>query len=260
MIDVLPADLLPAINSELRKTATLRWPRLLAAMVVAIAVVTSSVTAILSGPADPDGEPATGAATIGLYLALIAVVLAVGGYGAAAAGGEFRHDTMAITAMFTLDRDRLVGAKLLVTAAVALGLAVAVELVALGCLFAFGNGKFELTAQLFAVLGGGLIAAVCWSVIGAGLGLWLRSPGAGVALVLGWLLIIEPLIWLVTTGLGIAGISTVLPGSSTVSTLMVGSFAGADLLAPTPAAIVVLLVWTIGVGGLGWWSVRSRDL
>ncbi|MFE3444643.1 ABC transporter permease [Nocardia sp. NPDC059180] len=260
MIDVLSADLVPAINSELRKTTTLRWPRLLAALVVAIAVVTSSVTAILSGPADPEGEPATGAATIGLYLALIAVVLAAAGYGAASAGGEFRHDTMAITAMFTPDRDRLVGAKLLVTAAFALVAAIAVEVVAMACLFAFGRGKFEITAQLFAVLGGGLIATVCWSLIGAGAGLLLRSPGTGVAAVLGWVVVIEPLIWLVATGIGIAGAATLLPGSSTISTVFVGSFADADLLAPTPAAVVVLLLWTIGVGGAGWWSVRSRDL
>ncbi|NEW50744.1 ABC transporter permease [Nocardia cyriacigeorgica] len=260
MIDVLSADLVPAINSELRKTASLRWPRLLAALVVAIAVVTSSVTAILAGRADPDGEPATGAATIGLYLALIAVALAAAGYGAASTGGEFRHDTMAVTAMFTPDRDRLVGAKLLVTAAFALVAAIAVEIVALACLFAFGRGKFELTVQLFAALGGGLVAAVCWSLIGAGAGLLLRSPGTGVAAVLGWVTVIEPLIWLVATGIGMAGAATLLPGSSTISTVFVGSFANADLLAPTPAAVVVLLLWTIGIGGAGWWSVRSRDL
>ena len=79
-----------------------------------------------------------------------------------------------------IDRDRLAGSKYLVTAAAAVVAALAVEVVAMVCLLLFGRGKFEITAALFAVLGGGLLAAACWAVIGTGLGLLLRSPALAV--------------------------------------------------------------------------------
>ncbi|MFE7799910.1 ABC transporter permease [Nocardia sp. NPDC057440] len=260
MIDILPADLLPAVNSEVRKVITLRVSRILGIGVPAVALVASAVTTILAGPADPKGDPATGAATIGLYLGLAAAILVSGAFGAAGAGAEYRYATMSVTQLFTSDRDRLVTAKLLVTAGFALAVTFLVELIAMACLIGFGHGKFDVGLRLFTVLGGGLLAAACWSLIGAGLGLLLRTSTGAVALLLGWLVIVEPLSWLVAKGLGIAGFATMFPGAATVSTVAVGSFPDSDFLAPAPAAVVVLLLWTIGVAGAGWWSVRQREL
>lgn len=260
MIDVVPADLLPPLHAEYRKAITLRYSRVLAALVPAVALLAASTTAILAGPRDPRGEPATGAATVGLYLALAAVILAAAAFAATGAGAEHRYDTIAVTALFTPDRDRLAGAKMLVAAGVALAAAFVAEVVALACLLVFGRDEFEIGAGLFGVLGGGLLAAVCWAVIGTGLGLWLRSPLLAVGVVLGWPLVAEPLVWAVTSGIGLPGLSTLLPASSTVSTVAVGSFTDSDILAPTPVAVVVLLLWTIGIGGLGWWSVRTDEL
>ncbi|GGL08004.1 ABC transporter permease [Nocardia jinanensis] len=260
MIDVVPAELIPPVLSEYRKILTLRHTRVLAATVIATAIVAASVTAILAGPLDPEGEPVTGTATIGLYLALFAVIVAAAGFGAAGAAGEHQHNTLVITALFTVDRDRLAGSKYLVTAAAAFVAALAVEIVAGVCLLLFGRDKFEITAALFAVLGGGLLAAVCWAVIGTGIGLLLRSPALAVGAVLVWVLLAEPLLWVVTAGIGLPGVATLLPGSATLSTVLAGSFADSDLLAPAPAAIVVLLLWSIGVGAAGWWSLRRAEL
>ncbi|WP_280400463.1 ABC transporter permease [Nocardia carnea] len=260
MIDVVPAELIPPVLSEYRKAVTLRYTRVLAGLAVATAVVAPAVSALMAGPLDPRGEPVTGTATIGLYLALLAVVLGSAAFGAAGAAGEHQHDTLVITTLFTVDRDRLAGAKFLVTGLAALAAALAVEIVAMVCLLLFGRDKFEITGSLFAVLGGGLVAAVCWAVIGTGIGLLLRAPLLAIGAVLGWLLIAEPLLWVVTAGIGIPGAATLLPGSATLSTLFPGSFTDADLLAPAPAAIVVLLLWTVGISAWSWWSLRRAEL
>src|SRR5690606_6198329 len=88
MIDVVPAELIPPVLSEYRKAVTLRYTRVLAGLAVAVAIAAPAMSAILAGPQDPDGEPVTGAATIGLYIALFAVVLGSAAFGAAGAAGE----------------------------------------------------------------------------------------------------------------------------------------------------------------------------
>ncbi|WP_330228731.1 ABC transporter permease [Nocardia sp. NBC_00508] len=260
MIAILPADLVPNVNSEIRKVVTMPRGQVLAGLVLAIALIASIASASLAGPPDPRGQPATGAATIGLYVGLAVVALAAAVFGAVGTGAEYQYHTMPVSVLFTADRDRLAAAKFLVIGCCALAAAVAVELVALGGLFGVGRHKITVTAELFAVLGGGLLAVVCWSLIGASAGILMRSSSRAVALLLGWVVIGEPLLWLVAQGLGIPGIVTLLPVSATVGTVAVGSFPDSDFLAPTPAAVVVLLLWTIGSGAASWWSLRTRDL
>ncbi|MEU1548236.1 ABC transporter permease [Nocardia sp. NPDC005745] len=260
MITILPADLVPNVNSEVRKVVTMPRARTLAAALLAVALFASLVSASLAGPPDPRGQPATGAATIGLYVALALVVLAAAVFGAVGTGAEYRYHSMAVTALFTADRDRLAAGKFLVIGCCTLAAAVAVELVSVGALFGVGHGKIVVTGEFFAVLGGGLLAAVCWSLIGASAGILLQSSTRAVPLLLGWIVLAEPLIWLIARGLGIPGVVTLLPVSATVGTVAVGSYPDSDLLAPTPAAVVVLLLWTIGLGAASWWSLRTRDL
>ncbi|BDT97840.1 MULTISPECIES: ABC transporter permease [Nocardia] len=260
MIAILPADLVPNVNSEVRKVVTMPRGRTLAAALLAVALFASLVSASLAGPPDPRGQPATGAATIGLYVGLALVVLAAAVFGAVATGAEYRYHSMAVTTLFSGDRDRLAAAKFLVIGCCALAAAVAVELVSVAALFGAGRSKFAVTGEFFAVLGGGLLAAVCWSLIGASAGILLRSSTRAVSLLLGWIVLAEPLIWLIARGLGIPGVVTVLPVSATVGTVAVGSYPDSDVLAPAPAAVVVLLLWNIGLGAASWWSLRTRDL
>ena len=260
MTSVIPADLVPGIVTEARKVVALRQTRLLLAAPVALALVGTLITAIMSGPADPKGQPATGAATIGLYLGMIAVFVVAALIGIASTGGEYRHKTLALTVLFAPDRDRLVTAKYVATAAFAFALALAAELVSLLVLLVAARGKFELGVQLFEVLAAGLLVAMCWAVLGAGVGLLLRTFSGAVWLVLGWAFALEPLIWLVAKGFGAGGFAAMLPVSATVAGVSAGSFAEAEVFAPTPAALVVLVLWAAAVGALGWWDLRNRDL
>ncbi|WP_336085834.1 ABC transporter permease subunit [Nocardia sp. SSK8] len=260
MTAVLPADLLPGAETEARKILAVPRVRLLLGAPVVLALVGTLITALMSGPADPTGQPATGAATIGLYLGMIAVFTAAALLGIAATGGEYRHKTMALSVQLSPDRDRLVTAKYLVTAGFALATAVVAELVSFLVLLAAGRGKFELGWQLFEVLGAGLLVAMCWAVLGAGTGLLLRTLSGAIWLVLGWAFVLEPLIWLVAKGFGAGGMAAILPVSATVAGVSAGSFQEAEVFAPTPAALVVLVLWTAAVGAAGWWDLRTRDL
>ncbi|MFC6013897.1 ABC transporter permease [Nocardia lasii] len=260
MTSVLPADLVPGIESEARKVAALRQTRLLLAAPIAVALIATLITALMSGPADPTGQPATGAATIGLYLGLIAVFVVAALLGIAATGGEYRHDSMALTVLFAPDRDHLVTAKYVAVAAYAFALALAAELVSVLVLLAAARGKFEFGWRLVEVLGAGLFVAVCWAVIGAGVGLLLRTVSGAVWLVLGWAFALEPLIWVVADGFGASGFASLLPVSATVAGVSAGSFEDAAVFAPTPAALVVLALWAGAVGLAGWWDLRNRDL
>ncbi|WP_194815268.1 ABC transporter permease subunit [Nocardia sp. XZ_19_385] len=256
----VPAELVPPLNSEVRKATTLRPNLVLATALPAVALVASTVTALVAGPANPKANPVTGGASVGLYLGIIAALVGAAYFGATATGSEYRYQTMPVTASFTMDRDRLVAAKFLVIGAFALAAAVVVELVATAALFGFGRGKTEFGLRLVTVLGGGLLAVVCWSLIAAGLGLILRKSTVAIAVVLGWLVLAEPFVWLVAGALGLKGFVTLLPGSATIAAVAAGSFPDSDFLAPTPAAMIVLLLWTVGVAGAGWWAVRTRDL
>ncbi|MDO3645397.1 ABC transporter permease [Nocardia mangyaensis] len=260
MTSVLPADLVPGIDAEARKVVAVRPNRLLLAAPVALALIATLITALMAGPFDPMGQPATGAATIGLYLGMGAVFVVAALLGIATTGGEYRRKTMALTVLFAPDRDRLVTAKYAATAAIALAVALVAELVSVLMLLAAGRGKFEFGLRLSEVLAAGLLVAACWAVLGAGIGLLLRTFSGAVWLLLGWAFALEPLIWLVAKGFGAGGLVTVLPVSATVAGVSAGSFQEAEVFAPTPAALVVLVLWAGAVGVAGWWDLRNRDL
>lgn len=257
---VLPADLVPGIESEARKVLAVRQSRLLLGAPVVLALVATLITGLMAGPIDPKGQPATGAATIGLYLGLIAAFVAAALLGIAATGGEYRRKTMALTVLFAPDRDRLVTAKYVTLAGYAFAVALATELASLLALVVAARGKFEFGWRLLEVLGAGLLVAMCWAVLGAGIGLLTRTVNSALWLILGWAFVLEPLVWLVAKGFGAGGFAAVLPVAATVAGVSAGSFAEAEVFAPTPAALVVLLLWTAGVGTAGWWDLRSRDL
>ncbi|WP_280261701.1 ABC transporter permease [Nocardia wallacei] len=260
MIPTLPTDVSRAATAELRKITTLRAGWVLLGLCAAIGFVATAVTAITGSGPQQDQALATGTASIGIYLGVAAALAASAVFAALGSGGEYRDRSMPLTALFTSDRDVLCGAKLAVAAGFSLLLALAAEVGAALALAAFGRDRIEFGLRLVSVFGGGLLAAVCWGVIGASLGLLLRSAVPAIAALAGWLVVVEPLLWVVLDGIGLPGFAVLLPGSATVGTVAVDSFPKSPFLPPSAASIVVLLLWAAAAGGAAWWLLREREI
>ncbi|GGK47019.1 ABC transporter permease [Nocardia camponoti] len=260
MITVLPADVVAVIDTEARKVVSVRPNRLLLVAPTAIAVVGTLITALLAGPYDPKGQPHTGAATVGLYLAIAASCVVAAIIGLSSTGGEYRRETFALSVLFAPDRDRLVIGKYAAAAGIALGVAFTAELASALVLVIAARGKANFGWGFFEALGGGLIAAMCWAVIGAGLGLLARSFSTVLWLLLAWVVVFEPLMWLVAKSMSLGWVAAALPVASTVAGVTAGTFEESDFLAPAPAALVLIVLWACVVGAAGWWNLRDRDL
>lgn len=255
----LPPELLRATHGELVKFATVKYPRVVGIVTIAIALAGGGLSAWLGSEPAEGGASAAGTVTIGVSVALLVAAIGLAGVTAASAAGEFHYDTMAGTILAAGDRDRVVVAKLLASVVLGLATAAVVAVVALMWLPLFGHPIVaNSTAALLLV--GGLLAGICWSVLGTGIGLWVGSPTAAVVLAVGWLIAFEPVLWMVLTGIGIPGLATILPGSATVAMITAGSLRSTQLLAPAPAAMVVLVLWAVGVGMRGWWITRRATL
>ncbi|MEU6564794.1 ABC transporter permease [Nocardia nova] len=259
-LPTVPVEVTRAATAELRKITAVRSGRLLPPILAVLGFFLAAAFAVGGSGPQQDEALATGTVTIGLYLAIAVAVGAAAICGAVGAGDEYRYRSIGITALYTPDRDLMFGAKVGVTAAYSLAVAACAEVGALIGLVAFGRGSVEFGWRLTGVFGGGLLAAVCWGVIGAGLGLLVRSPNLAVVAMAGWLFILEPLVWLITKGAGIAGVAVLLPGSATIGTVAVGSFSDSPWLPPNAASAVVLVIWAVLAGAGGWWYLRSHDI
>jgi ABC-2 type transport system permease protein len=256
----VPVEINRAATAEIRKITTSRLGRQAAPIAAVLGLVVGGVSALRGSGPQPHATLATGTASVGLYIALFVTLAAAAILAALAAGDEYRHQSLPLTALFTPDRDLMLGAKFAVGAVYSLVLAVSVELGALLGLLAGGRHRIEFGLRLVSVFGGGLLAIVCWGLIGTALGLLFRAPGPAIVTLILWPLIAEPAIWYVARFLGFAGFAVLFPLSATVGTVMVGSFSKSHFLAPTAGSAVVLVLWTAGICAAAWWYVRQRDL
>ncbi|QLY32859.1 ABC transporter permease [Nocardia huaxiensis] len=263
ILTAVPESVKRAANSEARKVVSVRAYAQLAAVLVAASVVAFAALGLTLRPEDWKNQPLPepfgfGAILVAAVLAL-AVVLA-GVFGAESAGAEYRYGTLGISALFTPDRNVLLGSKLGVTALFSLATVVGMELLGGGAFLLFARGEVSLGWTHVAILGGVALAAVCWSVIGAALGFLLRTPTRAVVAVVG-LMVLEPLIWLIANAIGLPALCTVLPVSTTVGTMTGDTIPeSVAFIAPTPAAMVLLLLWTAGAVTAAWWDFTRRDL
>lgn len=248
------------VTSELRKVLTLRFWWALALAPLVVALFAGSIYAALSDSlGSVDADLSTGAASVGLVVAIAWAVLFAGIFGAVNAGTEFRHQTLTPTFVTTRGRDPVLAAKLAVTALFGLGYAVAVELVALACMLVFGGDRFTITSGTVGMLAAGIFATVAWSLIGAGLGLLFASPTAAAITLVAWYPVGELITIATLSGLGAGSVGQWLPAAVTWSTV-VSPAGDVDGFAPWPGAVVALIVWTALACGLGWWTTRRRDI
>ncbi|MEU0543102.1 ABC transporter permease [Nocardia sp. NPDC005978] len=260
---VVPEPVLRAARSEARKAGSLRVNQALGGLVPVLAVLAFATLGLMLDrlPSEDEDKVISAAGWPGLFaaVAMVAAVLAAGVFGALSAGAEYQYGSLALTALYTRDRNVLLGAKTAVVAAISLAIVVLAEALAVGALLLFGRDRVQLGSWLFAVLAGVALAAVCWSVLGTALGFLLRSPVRALAVGLA-VVLLEPLLWLIVRAAGIPGVAAVLPVSATLGTMTSSEFTDGGLIAPTPAAIVVLLLWTAAAAGAAWWFTTTRDL
>lgn len=262
ILTAVPDSVLRAANSEVRKVTSVRLSWTVGGGLVVFGVLAFAVMGIVAqdGAAGRDQFMFTvGWAAHLAAAALLAAVVAAAVLGAVAAGAEYRYRSLPVTAMFTPDRNLLLGSKLAVAAGFSLAIVLVLELLGGAALLLFGRDRVPFGGELFAVFGGVALAAVCWSIIGASLGFILRSPVLAMAAVLG-AVVIEPLIWITGRAIGFGGFASILPISATIGAITDGHYAKGAFIAPTPAAMAVLLVWTAASVGAAWWFLTSRDL
>ncbi|MRH91127.1 ABC transporter permease [Nocardia sp. SYP-A9097] len=262
ILTAVPDSVLRAANSEVRKITSLRVNRVVAGSLAGYAVVAFAVMGLVYKAADTGRNEfmfLAGWSAIVPGLALLAAVVLAAVLGAVASGDEYRLRSLGISALFTPDRNVLFGAKLGVVAAVSFATVLGTELLGGAAFALFGRDRVQLTGDMVAIFGGVALAAVCWSVIGAALGFLLRTPVQAIAVMVG-VAIIEPLVWITARAIGFGGFATLLPIAATVGTITNGAYAKGDFIAPTPAAIAVLLIWTAASAGTAWWFFTRRDL
>lgn len=260
MIVTVPPVVARAGNSEVRKVTSVRVNRVVALAAVVIAVVVFGAFGLAFEPGGKSGfAHAIGWSSWLVSAVLVLSVVGAGVFGAIASGQEYRDGSLALSALFTPDRNLLLGAKLAVTGGISLATVVVMEVLGGAAMLLAGRSAQPVDGGFFLVLLGVALAVLCWAVIGASAGFLLRSPILAVAAVLSWT-IVEPLVWITARAIGFGGFATVLPVSATVGAISGGKFAGNEFIAPTPAAMVLLVVWTGVAGGGAWWYFTRRDI
>jgi ABC-2 type transport system permease protein len=180
---------LPMIQSEFRKLATVRGPWLLLA--AGPLVVAAGVTGlVVSGGNVHDPVVQTSAlAHVGLA-AIFPLIL-----GILAVAGEYRHGTVTDTYLSFPARGWIVTAKLAVYALLgaAAGLVSSLAaLVATAAWWAAKGGALHLSAaSTWRTLGGGVAANIAFAAIGVGLGALIRNLAGAIVVALAWIALIE---------------------------------------------------------------------
>jgi ABC-2 type transport system permease protein len=173
---------------------------------------------------------------------------------------EFRHGTVTPTFLARPLRDRVLGAKALVSALVGLlfGLLalVVVAAVAIPWLLIvdaellLGEGEiWERAAQT-------VFSGVQWALMGVAVGALVHSQVAALVGTLLWVFVGESLLWGLFSLLDVDGLVSYLPFQSLDAADGTG---GEDLLSYGPG-VAVALGWIALIGGVGLWRTLRRDI
>ncbi|MGW5109429.1 ABC transporter permease [Nocardia sp. NPDC004123] len=262
MILTVPPVVARAANSEVRKVTSVRSNWLIGGGVIVAGVIAFVALGTGFQPGDQHAQgfsSGSGWAALLTTWVLVLTVAAAATFGALGAGTDFQSGSLAMSSLYTPDRTLLLGAKLAVAGAFSLGTVLLMEVLGGAAMRLAGGSRVPLDGGFFGVLIGVALAAVCWAVIGTAIGVVLRSPTRALAAVLGWA-VLEPLIWITARAIGFGGLAAILPVSSTVGAISGGRYAKSALIAPTPAAMALLVLWSAAAGAAAWWMLTRRDL
>ncbi|WP_051179334.1 ABC transporter permease [Nocardia concava] len=258
----VPPVVARAANSEVRKVTSVRLNWLIGGGVVVagVAAFIALGTAFQPGGNHEEGfSTGSGWAALLTIWVLVLTVASAAAFGALGTASEFESGSMAMSTLFTPDRNLLLGSKLAVAAAFSLGTVLAMEVLGGAAMRLAGGDRVPMDSGFFGILVGTALAALCWAVIGSALGFVLRSPTRALAAILGWA-VLEPLIWITARAIGFGGLAAILPVASTVGAISGGRYAKSALIAPTPAAMALLVIWSAAAGAAGWYFFTRRDI
>ncbi|GEN80468.1 hypothetical protein [Actinotalea fermentans] len=243
------------VAAELRKLASTRAPRWVAASAVGMTVLA------LSGAVASGGIPEDRLRTLdglrqvlghGGLAAILALVL-----GVLATASEHRHGTVVDTLLSEPRRGRVLGAKAVTLAAVGTALGVVVAVAAwLGTTAWYAGTDIDLPATLgdatvLRTLAGIVAWNALYAVLGVALGTIIRTPAGAIVTAILWLYVLETAV----AGL-LPDVAKWLPA---MAALALGNAPDGDLLGQGAAGLV-LVGWTvIGVAGAYIASTR-RDV
>jgi hypothetical protein len=205
------------------------------------------------------GAPAVGTAAyeqgvLGIGAQATTLLLILGAIGMTQ---EFRHRTATPTFLTTPRRGRVVAAKVLAYALVAVPFAVVVlgVLVAVVEVYAGARGAApSLTGTNLRILGWDAVAIVVYTVIGVGVGALLRNQVGAIVAALVYLRVVEPLIAVIGP---ISGAYKWLPGGALSA--VTANLATTDVLRPWQGA-VLLLGYGLVAAVLGTVLTLRRDV
>ena len=186
------------IHAELLKLRTTRMIYGLA--LAALALVPISVIGAIVSAGKSDGGPAlnTGEGIRAVMSAGSSGVLTVLIIGILIMAGEFRHGTVTSTFLVSPKRGRVVGAKIVASALVGTGIAIAAAVLTLAISVPWLASKHIhphiLSHNVGVVLLGGIAATAIYAVVGVGVGSLIRNQMAAVGVALGWSLVAESLL------------------------------------------------------------------
>jgi ABC-2 type transport system permease protein len=238
-------------KAELLKIRSTRTALGLVLGMIALVVLTTLLTGLLtkagslSTREDQRNLIAVGS-LVGVFAALTGVLLVT---------SEYRYGTIRPTLLFEPRRDRVLGAKLLMSAFAGLVLGAIAAVLAIGIGFAVLAGRgisFSIeggdVAQLaLAMLAGGAF----WGAIGAALGAIIRNQVGGVIALLSWIFVVESLLF----GL-VPAVGRWLPAHAHDALM---GLTARHLVSPAAGA-VVLIAWTAMLSFLGLRLIGRRDV
>lgn len=249
------------LTAEIRKVTTLNFWWALAIPPVLVGICASAISAAVTTTADEIyGEEVDGIVVAGLVAALVSAMIFAAVFSAVNAGTEFRHDTITTSFLTASGRDRVIAAKVGITALFALGYGLVVASFSLIGLLLFTGGRFALSGGIVANVGAGLFAVVLWSLIGSGLGLLFGSPTWPSIAIVAWFPVGEMIVVAILSGLGIDGVWHVTPSTLTISVIGAGYFDEPGVLPVWPWAPIGLALWAVGALAAGWYRTRGRDI
>jgi ABC-2 type transport system permease protein len=234
-----------AVRSEwlkLRTTRVLLWIGLVDAALVCIAAISVAVSSGTIDSAADDRSIAQIAGAAAVFALVLGIVIMA---------GESTHGTITQTLLVTPVRERVLAAKIVVAALVAVLLVLLSEALVLiitvpGANLSFQNARPTLLGVLLA----GPLAAV----LGVGLGAIVRGQGGAISFSLLWLLIGENLMPVINQE------ATRYAPGRTFAALASGSSEGSDVVLGMSAGGLVSLAWAALFVAAGLLVFLGRDV